>query len=360
MTSRLGDWRSWGRVMVACVIAALLVLGFNGAWIQPVPLRRLAFFFGVALVYTVPVGVLLSVGLELLHPLITERPAAVRWSLRIVAMLLLTAAGVVLATIVLLAAGFYSAGDFWPRFWGSYRMAAVIALAIGIAAIISENLRTELDETSLALRTKELEEERGRKLVREAQLASLASRIHPHFLFNTLNTIAALIQEDPAKAERTVGQLAALLRASLDAATDRSVTLANELRLVRDYLDIESARFGDRLQFEVDAPAAVADLHVPPFAIQTLVENAVKHGLSTRSDGGRIQVRVTNPGGDVLIEVADNGERLGSAEFPSGHGLDNLRGRLRSAFGDAATVRLVRDGEWTIASVMLPATSGPA
>jgi two-component system, LytTR family, sensor histidine kinase AlgZ len=336
------------------------VLGFSGALTESVSWRQLAFYFGIALVYTVPVGVMLSVGLDLMHPAIGALTPVIRWSIRIVAMVALTGIGVALATGILRGAGFYAAGEFWPKFWGAYRMATVIALVIGVSAIISENLRARLDETSLALRTKELEEERARKLASEAQLASLAARVHPHFLFNTLNTISALIQEDPVKAERTVGQLASLLRASLDASNDNFVTIATELQLVRDYLDIQSARFGDRLRFDIEAPADVSDQRIPPFAIQTLVENAVKHGLSTRGHGGRIRIRISRSAGDVRIDVADNGEHTVAETFPPGHGLDNLRGRLRSAFGDAAVVRLTRDGEWTVASLTLPDASGGA
>ena len=119
---------------------------------------------------------------------------------------------------------------------------------LGSAITIYETLSHRLQAATLELRTRELAEERHRKLASEARLSSLESRIHPHFLFNTLNSISALIREDPAQAERTVERLAALLRYSLDSNARRLVSLRQEMRVVQDYLEIQKTRFGDRLQ----------------------------------------------------------------------------------------------------------------
>ena len=127
----------------------------------------------------------------------------------------------------------------------------------------------------------------------EAQLASLESRVQPHFLFNTLNSIASLIPSDPRGAERMTTQLASLLRSSLDAANGALVPLADELRTVRDYLDIERVRFGSRMKPELTIDAAAENALVPRFSLQTLVENSVKYAIAPRRDGGRIAVRAS-------------------------------------------------------------------
>src|SRR5207253_6046918 len=115
----------------------------------------------------------------------------------------------------------------------------------GVFATVMETLRTQLDETTLALRTKERDEADARRLATEAQLASLESRVNPHFLFNTLNSIAALVHDDPAAAERVTGELASLMRSSLESGSTPLVSVDEELRVVRAYLDIERIRFGD-------------------------------------------------------------------------------------------------------------------
>ncbi len=148
----------------------------------------------------------------------------------------------------------------------------------------------KLQAATLELRTRQVEQERAYKLLAEAQLSSLESRIHPHFLFNTLNSIAALIPSDPQLAEDTVGKLASLLRFSLNANQSGLVPLSQELKIVRDYLEIEKTRFGPRLSYEIAVPETLEDVKVPPLALQSLVENSVKHVVSQRSQGATIQM----------------------------------------------------------------------
>src|SRR5205814_9509341 len=123
-----------------------------------------------------------------------------------------------------------------------------------------------------------------------AQLTSLESRVQPHFLFNTLNSISALIREDPRAAERMVERLAALLRDSLEMNRTRLVPLSRELRIVQDYLEIEKTRYGDRLRYSIDVAADLDDPEVPPFCLQPLVENRVKHVVSHRRVGAERMV----------------------------------------------------------------------
>ncbi len=173
-------------------------------------------------------------------------------------------AGSLIACLIFVALRWQPMSDYWPEFLGSLKLAAILTVGAGLSIGIYSTLRERLEETTLQLRTKELERERALKLATEAQLASLESRIHPHFLFNTLNSISSLIPEDPARAERLVEQMAALLRFSLDANHSGLVPLASELKIVGDYLEIERARFGDRLRYQIDVPADLNESQIPP------------------------------------------------------------------------------------------------
>jgi hypothetical protein len=166
--------------------------------------------------------------------------------------------------------------------------------------------------------------DRERALVRqtaEAELVALRAQINPHFLFNALNTVAALIAERPDEAEATVEHLAGLFRDVLAASGEALVPLRDELRLVRRYLAVERARFGDKLEVEVDVAPEAEDVPVPAFAVQTLVENAVKHGVERKRGGGRVTVRARVEGGALAVEVRDTGAGLAvAAVTPGGDG----------------------------------------
>jgi len=175
----------------------------------------------------------------------------------------------------------------------------------------------------------------------EAQLASIESRVQPHFLFNTLNSIAALVHDDPGGAERMTGQLAALLRSALDSTATPLVRLDEELRVVRAYLDIERVRFGDRLRYDVDLEDGTASALVPRMALQTLVENSVKYAVSPRREGGSIRVTATTAGGRVRVAVEDDGPGFDAAQRPEGHGLALLDARLAMLFGERASMSAI-------------------
>jgi two-component system, LytTR family, sensor histidine kinase AlgZ len=234
--------------------------------------------------------------------------------------------------------------DDGPPVLGSLKLAAFLTIVAGIGMGIYTTMRDRLEETTLQLRTKELERERALKLATEAQLASLESRIHPHFLFNTLNSISALIPEDPERAERLVEQMAALLRFSLDADQSGLVPLAREIKIVADYLEIERARFGDRLRYQIDIPADLNESQVPPLSLQTLVENSVKYAIAPERAGGEIRITGARSNGAFRLEVSDPGPAFQLDAAPAGHGLDNLKGRLTTLFGDRAALLLERAG----------------
>jgi two-component system, LytTR family, sensor histidine kinase AlgZ len=271
-------------------------------------------------------------------------PQWFRWSARVAAMFAACIAGSLLAGLAFVALRWQPMTDYWPQFLGSLKLAALLTILAGLSIGIYSTLRSRLEETTLELRTKELERERALKLATEAQLASLESRIHPHFLFNTLNSISSLIPEDPARAERLVEQMAALLRFSLDANHSGLVPLKRELKIVADYLEIERARFGDRLRYQIDVPEEFDESSVPPLSLQTLVENSVKYAVAPDRAGGEIRITASRADGLFRVAVSDPGPEFQLDAVPSGHGLDNLKGRLATLFGDQAALLLERVG----------------
>lgn len=267
-----------------------------------------------------------------------------RWSARVATLFGACVTGSLIAGLLFVALRWQPVSNYWPQFLGSLKFAAVLTIGAGLAIGIYSTLRERLDETTLQLRTKELERERALKLATAAQLASLESRIHPHFLFNTLNSISSLIPEDPARAERLVEQMAALLRFSLDANQSGLVPLASELKIVGDYLEIERARFGDRLRYRIDVPGEMNESRIPPLSLQTLVENSVKYAIAPERAGGEIRITGAYSDGAFRVEVSDSGPAFLLESAPAGHGLDNLKGRLSTLFGDRAALLLQRVG----------------
>ena len=170
----------------------------------------------------------------------------------------------------------------------------------------------------------------------EAKLSSLESRLRPHFLFNTLNAIAALIREDPAAAESMIGQLSDLLRASLRADPGREIRLDEELHLVQQYLAIQQVRFNDRLHVSLEASDTARRAYVPQLILQPLVENAVRHGIAPRESGGSVWVFADQPNGHLRLRVEDDGVGMGDMPSPlagNGIGLGGLKSRLAHLYG---------------------------
>jgi len=274
----------------------------------------------------------------------------VNWAVLVVAMVALGLTGSSLAIVALWTVGYIRPGQVTEWFLESLKQSIIMTLIFGITISAIEAMRARLDDATMALRTKERDEAEARRLVAEAQLASLESRVQPHFLFNTLNSIAALVHDNPAGAERMTTQLASLLRSSLDQESPL-VPLADELHVVRSYLEIEHVRFGDRLRYTIDADGGFDGALVPRLAVQTLVENSIKYAVSPRREGGSIAVRAAATGGArVRLEVEDDGPGFDAASAPAGHGLALLRARLAMLFGDKASLAIEsRPGRTTIA-----------
>ena len=208
---------------------------------------------------------------------------------------------------------------------------------------------------------REMREEKLSKSATEAQLSALRAQINPHFLFNALTTIGYLINTAPDKAFQTLMKLTQLLRGVLRS-TEEFATLGDEIRLIENYLDIEKARFEDRLRVQIEIDEELKKLRVPSLILQPLVENAVKHGISENKAGGtvRIAAQLKKSGGETFLRltVRDTGAGVRARKngLSNGVGLKNIRERLRSYYGAAAALTLETDAEaGTTAEIRLPA-----
>jgi two-component system, LytTR family, sensor kinase len=174
-----------------------------------------------------------------------------------------------------------------------------------------------------------------------ARLQALSMQLQPHFLFNALNAIAELIHESPDTAEAMVLRLAELLRLALRADNAQEIPLARELEFVRQYLEIEQVRFGDRLQVDLVIDPVTPKALVPGFALQPLVENAVRHGIYPKVGAGRIEIRASRDGECLRVEVTDDGPGLPKLEpVRDGLGLGNTRVRLAQLYGPSGRLNL--------------------
>ena len=187
-----------------------------------------------------------------------------------------------------------------------------------------------------------------------AQLQTLKSQLQPHFLFNTLHSVSALMHYDVATADRMLNRLADLLRITLRDGSDAIVTLDTELGFIEAYLEIEKIRFEHRLHATLIAPAALRGFAIPSLILQPLVENAIKYGVAPRAEGGRVIVRAYCDADDLVLEVEDDAPEMLPAEPGFGIGLSNTRSRLNALYGAGRHFELVRAGMGTIARIRLP------
>lgn len=273
--------------------------------------------------------------------------------------LLFTAvAGSFLGAAIIRMVGIIPPGYYAREVRSSLPISVVITLVVGLSVTGYETLRHRLQDATLQLRTQQMEQERANKLLAEARLSSLESRIHPHFLFNTLNSISSLIPSDPKRAEDTVGKLASLLRFSINASQASLVALEQELKIVRDYLEIESTRFGPRLHYDISVPENLAAVKVPPLALQTVVENSIKHVAAQRTAPAVIHVSAKRCGNVCELLVTDDGPGFSLADISPDHGLGNLIGRLELLFGEAAQLTVDRVENTTVVTIRVPAGDG--
>jgi signal transduction histidine kinase len=192
----------------------------------------------------------------------------------------------------------------------------------------------------------------------QAQLQALRMQLTPHFLFNTLNAVAALMHSDPGRADKVLLKLSELLRMSLNRSTEQELTLNQELGFIESYLDIERLRFGDRLKIDIQVPPALLEAIVPTFLLQPLVENAIKHGVAPRASGACITIRASLENAFLRLEVEDDGPGRHPGGAGLGQSLLNVKSRLQQLYGQAQSFDLLFPlGGGALARINIPYSS---
>lgn len=294
--------------------------------------------FSTATVFVVWLALLTSLLLCRLTPLLVRWPRMVAWPLAWCALVALVA----IASAVIA--------------WLDRALGTNLTPASGVRFVLGDTVLAALLGAALLRYFYVLAEWRARlAAVARAQFDALQARIRPHFLYNSMNTVAALVRVDPDAAERTVEDLSELFRASLGAG-DKPSTLGAELGLIDRYLAIEQLRLGERLKVERDLDDLPAELEVPALLLQPLVENAVYHGIQPRREGGTLRIAGHRVGGAIEVEIAN--PLPDTAATPrSGHGLDNVRRRIAYHFGERGGLETHSDDGVFHVRVRLPCAS---
>jgi len=239
-----------------------------------------------------------------------------------------------------------------------FRKEVLIWLGIFIVFVIIAHSIHQLVTFYRELREKDVLEEKLKTLAAQAELKALRAQINPHFLFNSLNTIASLISTNPSKAEEAVERLADIFRYALSASDKEFVTLRDELDFVDSYLDIEKARFGDKLKVRKDVSPEILATPIPNLILQPLVENSIKHGFA---ENGEVRIEISGyiDGNSVKVEIKDKGkgvpEEIRMGIYTNGTGLRNVNERLQKIYGDDCGLEIKENKpSGTVAAVTIP------
>jgi len=190
----------------------------------------------------------------------------------------------------------------------------------------------------------------------EIELNQLKSQLNPHFIFNALNSIRALVDENPAKSKNAINQLANILRNSLVTDKERLTSFEDELKTVKDYLGLESIRYEERLQTEFNIDPKSQKFLIPPLMLQTLIENGIKHGISTLKEGGKIRLETHVTENSLLnIQIRNSGQYLNGEYKKSGFGIKNTKQRLKLIYGSEANFKISNENQSTVLTeVVIP------
>ena len=191
--------------------------------------------------------------------------------------------------------------------------------------------------------------------LKEAELNKLKSQLNPHFMFNAMNSIRALIDENPQKAKEAVTQLSNILRQTLTLEKNKLISFNDEMTLVKDYLALEKIRFEERLNYSLQIDETSVHYKIPPMLLQTLVENAIKHGISKLTDGGVVLI-TTKPieNKKLKIEISNTGTYNPDENPQSGYGLENTRNRLAFVFADDASFLIANENDLVKTQIVIP------
>lgn len=208
---------------------------------------------------------------------------------------------------------------------------------------------------STNLENKVHENEQLKRLQIESKLSILQSKVNPHFLFNTLNTMMGMVRNQPDKVEKIIFNLSDIYRKVLALPENALIKLDEELQLIKEYLEIEKTRMGERLEFNINVNDSVKDMQIPPLMLQILVENAIVHGLSPKKEGGKIEIAIAPDDGFILIRVIDDGIGIKPDYRGSGFGIYSIEQRLKLIYSGKAVFDILRPEEGgTKVTIKLP------
>ena len=268
---------------------------------------------------------------------------------------LLPQLGTLLGSAVVSSTIWVAVGGLVALALGSHRSDLTILFVAGIPLYLFSAIIHYLLIAFESARAAERHALESQVTAREAELRALRAQLHPHFLFNSLNSIASLAGSNPAAARAMCEGLGDFLRRTLNLATRERVPLAEEVSLVERYLSIEQVRFGERLGVTTDVPADAARCLVPPLLLQPLVENAVKHGVSGRIEGGVIGISAVRRGDHLVVSVTNPRDEDAPQRRGEGHGLENVRRRLEALAHREAALEVKREPDRFTVTLALPA-----
>jgi sensor histidine kinase YesM len=318
--------------------------------------------WAMALVYTNVTGIPALIA----GPSIVEALASRGWPLPAAVLavsIAFTALGCFAAQTVLMWTGLAVPGNFWRQYLYTMGGAFLLSVVFGLGAFSYASMRDRLRHSEEKLHEREIAEARAEQLVAEARLRSLEARLHPHFLFNTLNSIGSLIRARSGdRALSMLLGLSELLRTTVDGTRHHTTTLGAEAAFVKRYIELQRARFSDRLEVTYDLSPESEACAVPSFLLQPVVENAFRHGLAKRTGPCHLELAASVEGRDLHVRVRDDGAGL-PTDFNltrhAGTGLRNTRQRLERLYDRAAQLTLEpADGGGTVVHIRLPAQAG--
>ncbi|MBS0584121.1 MAG: histidine kinase [Proteobacteria bacterium] len=349
----LGPLFGWRRVLVAVGLSLALWGVLVGLCPPAIELPINALLIGI--------GAMLAFGLFERWP--RRLPAWLpRWGLQVMgtALAIPVAATLVFALLAWVPNGehpFWHGGHLLGCFAGMNMFGLLVAPWVALGALVRQR-EAFAREQALAF---DLERSELARQALDARLHLLQAQVAPHFLFNTLANVQALVDAGSPQAPAVLRALIAYLRAAVPRLHEASTTLGQELDLVQAYLELMHMRMPDRLSYRLHVDDSARALACPPIALLTLVENAVRHGIDPAEQGGRIDVRIERRGERCLVRVSDTGVGLGTASAGLGTGLANLRERLRLIFGECANLAIAEQSPHGVcAQLDLPARAAPA
>lgn len=326
--------RSYGYTSIFCFVVGYI------AWFA---VEKAA--LGQAMIISFSIGLSIHTVTKLL------RDIAERYLGMYASAIVLTLSGLVFGLAI---GGAMALNDPWALFVAN-NTALVLSLAFGCIGYVVVSTREDLLQSQANLARAHLDREVQEKMLAQSELRLLQAQIEPHFLFNTLTNVVALIQREPAAAERMLESLTILLRSSLDSTRALETTLAEELDVVDAYLSIQSMRMPGRLSYTIEHDPSLDDVRLPPLILQPLVENAVKYGIEEQI-GGSVEVLTQAKDGAVEIRIVDTGPGMG-VHSVEGIGIKNVRQRLGSAIEGGSLSYSPRPGGGLQAVIVLPGAS---